>query len=222
MSSPVFLAFDTATSACSVAILRDGEVLAHCFAEMARGQSEALPPMIAEALAQSGLSFREITALAVTVGPGAFTGLRIGLATARAMALAADLPAIGVSTTEAIAEGVGQDERAGRNLLVAVESKREDVFAQAFGTDLRPLGEIVSVRPEDAFALAPAPALLCGDAAARLPEAPEGWLRATGSGLPDALHVARVAARHWAEGRTRPAEPLYLRAPDVNLPKGAA
>ena len=100
------LALDTATAACSVALWRDGAVLARRFEAMLRGQSEALMPMVGAVLAEAGCGFKDLDAIAVTVGPGAFTGLRIGLAAARGMALAAELPLIGVTTLEAVVHGV--------------------------------------------------------------------------------------------------------------------
>lgn len=80
------LAFDTACDACSAAVWRDGAVLAREFVAMARGQSEALLPMIERVMAAAKLEFADLAAIGVTVGPGAFTGLRIGLAAARAIA----------------------------------------------------------------------------------------------------------------------------------------
>src|SRR5674476_345858 len=97
------LAFDTACDACSVAVWRAGRIVAHGAKAMVRGQSEELVVMIETVMGQAGQSFAALAAVAVTVGPGAFTGLRIGLATARAIALATDRPAIGVTTFEAIA-----------------------------------------------------------------------------------------------------------------------
>ena len=118
------LALDSATSACSAAVWADGRVMARRHAEMARGQSEALVPMVAEVMAEVGLGFADLDLLAVTVGPGAFTGIRIGLAAARALALAAGLPLAGVSTLEAVAAAAPAD---GRPLLVVLDSKREEI-----------------------------------------------------------------------------------------------
>ena len=99
------LALDTATSACSAALWQDGTVLARHLQPMARGQSEALLPMVAAVMAEAGLAFADLDLLAVTVGPGTFTGIRIGLAAARGLALATGLPLAGIATTEAVAGG---------------------------------------------------------------------------------------------------------------------
>ncbi|MDA8232015.1 MAG: tRNA (adenosine(37)-N6)-threonylcarbamoyltransferase complex dimerization subunit type 1 TsaB [Magnetospirillum sp.] len=212
------LAIDSATSACSAALWAGGAVLARRHRPMARGQSEALVPMIAEVMADSGLSFADLDLLAVTVGPGAFTGIRIGLATARGLALAAGLPVAGITTTEAVAAAVPPAERGGRTVLVALDSKREDVWVQAFAPDLSALCPIQSLAPEAAAALVTGPALVVGDAAGRVLPLMTDALAADRPGWPDAAVVAALAARRWADGQALPPEPLYLRPADVTLP----
>ncbi|MCH7931874.1 MAG: tRNA (adenosine(37)-N6)-threonylcarbamoyltransferase complex dimerization subunit type 1 TsaB, partial [Proteobacteria bacterium] len=91
------LALDTATAACSVALWSDGTVLAQRFATMARGHAEALMPMVEAVMAEAGLAFADLDLVATTVGPGTFTGLRVGLAAARGLALAGGLPIVGVT-----------------------------------------------------------------------------------------------------------------------------
>jgi tRNA threonylcarbamoyladenosine biosynthesis protein TsaB len=217
----IILAFDTSTSACSAAVWRDGEVLARRFATMARGQSEALVPMVAEVMAEAGLGYGDLTVVGVTVGPGAFTGVRIGLATARAMGLAASLPVAGLLTTEAIAHNVPEAERKLRTVVVAVDAKRADVFVQPFDQTLSPLGEVRGLLPEEVSGLGLAAPLLVGDGAARVaPHLPEAAVSAA-AGVPDAAVVAAVLAGKWARGEALPPEPVYLRPPDVTLPPGA-
>lgn len=135
------LAFDTATSGCSAALwrgnaaapARDGEVLAWRMQAMERGQAEALLPLLAETLAAGGCGYGDLTHLAVTTGPGSFTGVRIGLATARGLALALQVPLIGVTTLEVMAAmAVPLDLPAGDVLLVALDSRRDEPFCQAF------------------------------------------------------------------------------------------
>jgi tRNA threonylcarbamoyladenosine biosynthesis protein TsaB len=100
------LAMDTATSSCSVALWCDETIVAARREVMSRGQAEALVPMIGDVLAEAKVTASDLDLLAVTVGPGAFTGLRIGLATARGMGLAAHVPCLGLTTTEVIAHAV--------------------------------------------------------------------------------------------------------------------
>ncbi|MEI6558569.1 MAG: tRNA (adenosine(37)-N6)-threonylcarbamoyltransferase complex dimerization subunit type 1 TsaB [Rhodospirillaceae bacterium] len=211
------LALETATAACSVA-LWDGRVRAARFLALGRGHAERLAPMIAEVLAEAGLTADAVDRLAVTVGPGAFTGLRIGLAAARGLALATGRPVVGLTTFETIGHGLPAAARAGRTLLVAVDSRRAELFLQRFDAGLVPLGEPAVLSPEAAARwLAPGPLLVAGDGApllrAALAARPETRF-ADGPGLPDAAVLARIAAT-LAAGAGRPPRPLYLRAPDA-------
>ncbi len=217
----VILAFDTAASACSAALWRDGAVLAHRFLAMERGQAEALLPMIEEVMEEAGAAFADLDALAVTLGPGSFTGLRVGLAAARGMAVAADLPCFGVSTLEAVVHGTPESERGAGTFLAVIETKRADVYAQAFGPDLEPLGPAGAVMPEDLDGLlVPGPVLLVGDAANRAALALDRKsVKATLSAappFPDAAVVAGIAAGKFRQGAAvTPPAPLYLRLPDA-------
>lgn len=213
------LAFDSATSACSAALWSDGTVLARRFAAMARGQSEALVPMIAEVLAEAGTKVAAIDLLAVTVGPGAFTGIRIGLATARALALASAKPVAGIGTPEAVAAAIPAHQRDGRMLLVILDSRREDLWIQPFGPDLTALEPPSAATPARiAERFADTPAVLAGDGAGLVLALLPAAILADGPGAPDAAVVAALAARHWTAGTHLAAEPLYLRPPDVTLP----
>ncbi|MEO5336349.1 MAG: tRNA (adenosine(37)-N6)-threonylcarbamoyltransferase complex dimerization subunit type 1 TsaB [Magnetospirillum sp. WYHS-4] len=211
------LAFDTATTACSAALWRDGRILSRRFESMPRGQSEALVPMILAVLAEAGIDWPDIDLLAVTVGPGAFTGLRIGLATARGMALAANRPCLGIGTLEAVAAAAGLGASP---LLVALETKRADLYVQVFAADGSPLSEPMAVPPENLPAhLPPGPLRVAGDAAERVRSLyPEAVFLAV-PGEPDAAIVAALAAARWRPGATAPPPaPLYLRPPDVSMP----
>jgi len=212
---------------------RDGEVLAHDAREMSRGQSEALLPMAVAALKSAGLGAADLSAIAVTRGPGAFTGMRIGLAAARGLALALGIPCIGVTTLEAVAHGVQADERpanegANLTILAAVESKRADIYVQLFDCDLAPLGEPLAADGPAMAALLNkgVNVLAVGDAAERakdmLAEHDVVVHLSAASALPDTRIVAEIAARRFAShaGAVAP-EPLYLRPPDAKLPKNA-
>ncbi len=214
------LAVDCATNACSAALWLDGGPGPHRYRAMRRGHAEALMPMVRAVMDEAGLAFSDLDAIAVTTGPGAFTGIRIGLAAARGFALAANLPLIGVTTLEAVAGG---HDGGGAHLLVALDSKRDDVYVQLFGPDGAPLTAPATAMPDAAARLVPeGPALLlAGDAADRVVAALAGRepapRRLDGPGLPDAAVVARLAARRFAASPPGPGDPppsaLYLRAP---------
>jgi tRNA threonylcarbamoyladenosine biosynthesis protein TsaB len=219
------LALDAATSACSAALVEDGKVLARRLTVMERGQAEALMPMLAETLAEAGWAVGDADIIAATVGPGAFTGIRIGLAAARGLCLASGKPFWGLTTSRAVAGAVPKAERRGRTVLAVIEAKRAELFGQLFSADLEPLGEIFAAAPADFAAHLPrpdAPLAVVGDGALRLAEALAGrpvlWSAAPGH--PDAVQVALGAAERHRRGL--PAlepKPLYLRAPDVTMPK---
>lgn len=212
------LAFDCSTTGCSAAIVVDDHVAARAVAPSGVGQAEALLPLVAEVMAAACVQWRDIGLIGVTVGPGSFTGLRIGLAAARGLGLAASVPIAGITTTEAVAAATSPDERLGRTLLVAIESRRADLFVQPFAADLAPLAPVAAMLPEDAARLVAGPVLLAGDGAARLAPLLPAAARSAAAPHPDAAVVARVAAARYAAGTHLPAHPLYLRPADVTLP----
>ena len=219
------LALDTSTSACSVAYWADGALQADQFAEMARGQSEHLVPMIQSLLSTCGVTMQDMDMIAVSTGPGAFTGVRIGLATARGLALASGLPVRGVTSLEAVAHGVPADERSGRGVLALIDSKRDDVFAQLFDADLSPVGEPQALSPDDVISYCQKhglPVALAGDAAERMVDhglSDAGMDVVASSSLhPQAAVIAAIAVERGAPTKddVSPA-PVYLRPPDVKI-----
>jgi tRNA threonylcarbamoyladenosine biosynthesis protein TsaB len=216
------LAFDTALGACSVALVENAKLLASAQQLQSQGQAEALLPMIESVLHAVGLSYRDLDLIAATVGPGTFTGLRIGLAAARGLRLASSVPLVGVTTLEVLAEGVPSSTRAGRALLAVIDARRGEVYAQAFDAALTPLSEPQLLDLAAAAGLLPpGPALLVGSGAPLLvrllagrdlfvPGDPEN---------PAPAAIAAVALRRGlpAPG-SPPPSPVYLRAPDAKLP----
>src|SRR5262245_24082737 len=124
------LGIDTSASACSAALWRDGAVVAAERAAMMRGHAEALMPMIERVMGD--VPYAQLDAVAATAGPGAFTGLRIGLAAARGIAFAARIPAIGISAFAAIAAAIPEGARRDRAVVVAIDTKRGDTYLQCF------------------------------------------------------------------------------------------
>jgi len=216
------LAVDCATNACSAALWLDGKGGPRRFQLMRRGHAETLMPMVGVIMNEAGLSFSDLDAIAATIGPGAFTGIRIGLAAARGFSLAANVPLIGITTLEAVAAAHDPGDA---NLLVCLDSKRDDVYVQLFGADGAPLSPPASVLPESAGLLIPdGPELvLAGDAtecvARALSDRRPPPRRASGQELPDAAVVARLAAHRLAVRAPQHGDPppsaLYLRPPDA-------
>jgi tRNA threonylcarbamoyladenosine biosynthesis protein TsaB len=219
------LALDCATACCSVALLSDGVVVAGQAEMMARGHAEALMPMVELVLADAGAVYRDLDLLAVTVGPGAFTGLRIGLAAARGIALAARLPVAGVTTLEALAYKVAAPEPGSAVVLSVLDTKRSDFYAQVFGVDGAPRCDPQVATGEALCGLVPpGPLLIVGDGA----EAASEYLGTAGFAAtvvvdachPDAETVATIAQGRWQPGSILPMPaPLYLRAASTGRPK---
>src|SRR5487761_1337812 len=216
------LGLDNAGSQCAVAVL-DGERVAAARAEaMMRGQAERLMPLIAETLAAAAIAPAALDLIAVTTGPGSFTGIRIGLAAARGLALATGRPAAGVGVLEAYAAALPPAARQARTLVVAVESKRDEFYLQAFPAAGAALVSPAPVHPRDLAAWLPAgPWLLAGDAAVRLQAQLAGHdiVMAPGAQSVDAAWVARLGRAHANGGAIEPPRPFYLRAPDTTTPR---
>jgi len=220
----VILGIDTATHGCSVALVDDhGRCLGARAAEMARGQSEALAPMMQAVLDEAGIDFSTVAAVAVTRGPGAFTGLRIGLAAARASALAAAIPCLGITTFDVLMRQAKPFVPNGAATLIAIETKREDVYVQVFDQNGQVLRDAAAMLPNSVPAWLGALDQVClaGDAAPRL-AAPmcmhvDAKLLAATT-LPNAESVAALGFHVLGAPETALPDPIYLRAPDVTMP----
>jgi tRNA threonylcarbamoyladenosine biosynthesis protein TsaB len=190
---------------------------------MVRGHAEALMPLIARVMDEAAVEFKELDRIAVTVGPGSFTGLRVGISAARGIALAAAKPAIGLTTLAGLAAPhIAADD----NTLVvaAIDARHDHVYMQVFGPGGRSLlsPRIVSLR-EAVQAATKGPARIVGSAARLMAGSwPKGVPPPTlvdQRAAPDIAWIARLgAAAADAEG---PPKPLYLRAPDAR-PQTAA
>lgn len=208
------LAVDTALGACSVAVLDDGRVLAHRFETMERGHAEALAPMVDAAMKDAGIGFDALERLAVTVGPGTFTGQRVGLALMRALRLALKIPLAGITTLEAMAQAAMAET--GLAKAAAIHDARRDEAYLLLRDGATNVLEPVVLPFADAVEKIRAfgPAALSGTGA-RAAASALGYPLAT-IRQPDALWVARMAMDRQVSA-TAPG-PLYLRAPDARLP----
>jgi len=219
------LSLDCATTGCSVCVWQGGVVLSAQSQEMARGQAEILMPMIQEVLRAAHVLPDDLDAIGVTRGPGAFTGLRIALASARGLALSLDIPCVGVTTLEVLALAVPEDERKNRSILACVESKRADIYVQLFDATVQPLSEPQALGGAALvdFAQDLGTLVLVGDASARavemLADTNVETVLSAAPHLPDAALIARLAAIRLGDAASP--QPLYLRPPDAKLPKNA-
>jgi tRNA threonylcarbamoyladenosine biosynthesis protein TsaB len=214
------LAIDTALEACSVAILdtERTDLRIHESLAMQRGHAEALMPLVARVLDSARLDFAAVDRIAVTTGPGSFTGLRVGIAAARGIALAAGKPAIGLSTLAAFAAPFIADDDS-LPVVVAIDARHDHVYLQVFGPDGRTLvtPRITPLREALRVSTSGAPRIT-GNAANKLAALwPSGEHPPTSieqRGAPDIEWVARLGAA--ATDTVTPPKPLYLRAPDAH------
>jgi tRNA threonylcarbamoyl adenosine modification protein YeaZ len=219
------LAIDTALGACSAAVLDTaaGEVIASETLAMVRGHAEAVMPLIARVMDAAGLEFALLDRIAVTTGPGSFTGLRVGIAAARGIALAAAKPAIGLTTFAGFAAPfIAADDST--PLVAAIDARHEQVYLQVFGSGGRtivpprvaPLREAVRAAMTGSARIVGSAAALIASAWPRL-EPPPGLVDQRDAC--DIGWIARLGAA--AADPDGPPRPLYLRPPDAQPQDGA-
>jgi tRNA threonylcarbamoyladenosine biosynthesis protein TsaB len=217
------LAFDTCFAGLSVAVatVRGGDVvqLADVFERIETGHAERLVPAIARTLDRAGSRYNDITRIAVTVGPGSFTGIRVGIAAARALSLALAVPVVGMTSLEVarheVRERLGDVASQGR-LAVVMDARRGALYAQVFEADGATAGPRLVTLDEARADPSFDGVLAVGSGARLLAEARSGAINAT---LPDLLPNAKHLARE-ASGLMPLASvaPVYLRAADARPP----
>ncbi len=206
------LALDATLARCSAAAVEDDRTRAEAIVDADRGQAAVLPGLVAAVLAEAGWDAGALELIAVTVGPGSFTGIRAALSLALGIGFAAGVPVAGVTVGEALAAAAGP--LAGRELWSAIDSKRGRVFIER--------GGVVAACAPDALPVAAGPVAVAGDAApeiaARLAVLGAD-VRLTDLRLPGAA-MAAVAARTAARAGTafRPPQPLYVDGPQTKPP----
>jgi tRNA threonylcarbamoyladenosine biosynthesis protein TsaB len=198
------LAMDTALGHCGVAVYRAGEIFSDT-REMMHGHAEHLIPMTESVLKKAGIAYEDLDGIAVTSGPGAFTGLRIGLSAARALALALNIPIYGLTTTQLLA--LQNVKRNPSPVTIVIDTKRGDFYTQSFDGNGAPASE-AAVKAADQIDLNGA---LAGDGVELLGGK-------AGISVPDVGLLAELLATRvelFSEG----AEPVYLRGADVTASK---
>ena len=203
----MLLAFDTATPQVTVALHDGSTVVAEYSASESMRHGEMLAPGIADVLARAGAISQDVTAVAVGVGPGPFTGLRVGLVTARTMALALDIPVYGVCSLDILAAEAVDGGLS--DFLVATDARRKEVYLAEYADGQRISGPQV-LKPADAGS----DALVVGRGARLYPDA---FPRAAGPEHPSAAVLCDVVANERFE--LLDPEPLYLRRPDTMEPR---
>ena len=210
----IVLAVDTAHAACSACVYdaAAGRVLAEVTEPMRQGHAERLAGMVEQVAASAGITLQQVDRLAACSGPGTFTGVRIGLAFIRGLALVLKVPAVGVTTFEALAAGASVAAPAG-DVWVIQDARRSEVYIQGFDCSRVPIG------PAEALALDEAQARLAGaqglatGSGVRLLQLPATLGMGDTSGIPGIAAVARLAAT--ADPAVAPPAPCYLRAADA-------
>lgn len=217
----MLLAIDTSGPFCSTALwsLEQNICLAEKSENLGRGHAERLMPMLEELLAEQDAKWSAISKLAVVTGPGSFTGLRVGIATARGLALALDVPCIGVTVFEAFAQNHFASVQNREPVLIAMDAKRDQYWIQSFDAQGHPQTNPIQVEVDKiAENIDKATSGIIGSGAKLIAEASEGSINIIDdSPSPPIVAVAAIGAK--AENDNTSPRPLYLRAPDAKPQK---
>jgi tRNA threonylcarbamoyladenosine biosynthesis protein TsaB len=215
----LILAIDTALDACAAAVLDTGtgRLIAQESQPMKRGHAEALMPLIARVMKESALPFAALDRVAVTTGPGSFTGLRVGLSAARGIGLAASKPVVGLTTLSAYAAPI-VSEAGEQPVISAIDARHDHVYFQVVGGNgsslvgarVAPIGEALEASRFGAPHLVGNAAKMLAD---RWPSDAPPPIKVEALAAPDISWVAWLGAA--ATPGTAPAKPYYLRAPDA-------
>jgi tRNA threonylcarbamoyladenosine biosynthesis protein TsaB len=219
----LILAIDTALDACAAGVLDTdaGKLIAHESQPMKPGHAEALMPLIARIMKESGIAFAALDRIAVTTGPGSFTGLRVGLSAARGIALAANKPVVGLTTLTAYAAPI-VSQNAEQPVISAIDARHDQVYFQVVSGNgsslIRP--RVAPIEEALGAARFGAPHLV-GNAAnilsQRWPAHAPPPFKVDPQPAPEITWVAWLGAA--VSPNTAPARPYYLRAPDAKPPK---
>jgi len=214
----IILALDTAGVDCAAALYDSGRdtMLGEASDMIGKGHAEHLMGIVDRVLEQAGVALSAVDRIAVTIGPGSFTGIRVGVAAARGFALSLGVPAVGVTTLAVMAEAQ-RLKTPGRNVLTAMDAKRNEIYLQTFDADGEPLDEARAVAVEEAQAIA---ATFEGEiAGSATPLLKPGTTGDHANHFPISI-VARLGAA--ADPSSGKPKPLYLRGPDAKPQAGFA
>jgi tRNA threonylcarbamoyladenosine biosynthesis protein TsaB len=211
----LILALDTSMAACSTCVYdtSSGAILGAKQAFMDKGQAEGLAPMVGQTMGEAGVAFSALARIAVTQGPGTFTGVRIGLAFARGLSVSLAIPVIGINSLAAIATN---EKSHTHPIIVASDARGNDIYFATFDAAGNELTPPAIVNLDDIEDVLPTQACLVLGTGADAVLKNRQHLRGTSGDLPVAANFAHLAANRQPTGF--PPEPLYLRPADVKLP----
>jgi tRNA threonylcarbamoyladenosine biosynthesis protein TsaB len=225
----LIFAADTSLPILSVALVKDGQLLGASAVEGRSSRNEKLLPAIDWLLSETGSNRKEIDLFAVTRGPGSFTGVRIGVATAKGIAFALGKPIVGVSGLEAMAAALGEHApalaRDAGAVVALIDARKGEVFWGAYapgGQLLAGPGHIAAARVRDVLSGLPSEKVVVGEIAEGLDLAGVRVHRSQETDLPDVVSLARLGVRAFERRGADDIdalEPIYLRPPDITLPK---
>jgi tRNA threonylcarbamoyladenosine biosynthesis protein TsaB len=224
----LILALDTTTRGGSAAVLRDADARAVVAGDPARTHGERLPAELDRALRDAGLARRDVDLLAVASGPGAFTGLRIGLAAMQGLALALNRPVLGVSALDALATAAAAERDQASLIACWMDAHRGEVFGQLFerrDDRIEAIGPPIVGAPRDVLLswrprLRPGRTVFAGDGAVRCADLLAGDAAAVEAPPALAPWIGRLAFARAAKGETgspHALQPLYVRRPDAEI-----
>jgi tRNA threonylcarbamoyladenosine biosynthesis protein TsaB len=220
MTFMILLAIDTSTSCMSVALLKECTIACEINLTVKAGHGGMILPVIDEALKRSGTQREDIGLIAVGSGPGSFTGLRIGIATAKGLAMALGCPLTGIPSLDAMARGASPSAT---QIMPVMDAKKGEVFCALYDTDGSRLGEPVNIRPDEISGLVSQDTLFVGDGLPLyrdvLAKSLKGLFHEGPVHLwnPRASVIGLMALELPAESRTADVLPMYVRASDATL-----
>lgn len=221
----IVLSLDSAMNGCSACIYDEqGGVLAQKDINMTRGQAEALMPMVNDALSEAQITFKDIDLIAVTHGPGAFTGMRIGLATAKSIGMVTGVPVVGVSCFDAVLRTAVADKvhfSEYQQCVVVLETKRKDYYIQAYTPDCASkLGKPSVMLAEDIDELGRQKTIFIGDGVVRYESEAQGAIQKHFIEKPTPKTVAILGLEGYNQSpENMSIKPVYLRMPEIGKPK---
>lgn len=221
------LGIDSAVQGCGACVynVQDPSKSVTTTFKMNRGQAEALVPCIRDTVAEAGIVFDDIGMIATTLGPGTFTGLRVGLSAAKSFSLALDVPIIGFSTLDVIAQDYFSKHESSKKLCVLLESRREDYYCQIWDDrNTVTLEASALICQEILDVLGNSEALIIGDAIDRFQGESSNavncdFLQGFEYPNPDVLSEMAIKSEYSSMRSGDGLEPIYLRGADVSLPK---